>query len=95
MNVDQINPLKKLPTFIENVAKSLCKIEYENQTVAGFLIRLSKERKEFFYMITCEHVITREMIQQRKTIRIYYDNSIDAKTKEIELDPDKRFNQDF
>ena len=45
-------------------------------------------------MMTCEHVIKREMIQQRKKISFYYD-SIKIKTQEIELDPEKRCIQDF
>ena len=45
-------------------------------------------------MMTCEHVITREMIKQRQTIYFKYD-SIDFKSKEIKLDPYKRFIQDF
>ena len=44
--------------------------------------------------MTCEHVITRDMIQQRKTMNFYYD-SMEAKTQEIELNPEKRFIQDF
>ena len=88
------NPLIKLPSFIANISKSLCKIEYENQIATGFLIKLFKNRKEFFCLMTCEHVVTRAMIKQRKTISFYYDSS-DVKMQIIELDPDKRFIQDF
>ena len=94
VNVDPNKPAIELPTSIVHVSKSLCKIEFGNKTATGFLIKLFKEGKEFFCMMTCEHVITREMIKQRKTISFYYD-SIDAKAKEIKLDPNKRFIQDF
>ena len=87
-------PSKELDQCMAYVSKSICKIRYENQTATGFLIRLYKGEKEFFCMMTCEHVITRAMIQQRKTISFYYD-SINFKTKGIELDPNKRFIQDF
>ena len=94
VNVDPNKPAIDLPTSIVHVSKSLCKIEFGNKTATGFLVKLSKEGKEFFCMMTCEHVITREMIKQRKTISFYYD-SIDAKAIEIKLDPNKRFIQDF
>ena len=77
--VDPKNPSRGLDQYMANVSKSLCKIRYENQSAIGFLIKLFKGQKEFFCMMTCEHVITREMIQQRKTISFYYD-SIDVKT---------------
>ena len=94
VNVEHNKPDIYQPTSIAHIAKSLCKIEYENKTATGFLIKLFKEGKEFFCMMTSEHVITREMIKQRKVINFYY-NSINAKTKEIKLDPYKRFIQDF
>ena len=88
------NSSNKLDQFMVNVSKSLCKIEYENQTATGFLIKLFKEGKEFFCMMTCGHFITREIIEQRKSIRFYYDVN-DAKAIGIELEPNKRFIQNF
>ena len=88
--VNRENPLQKLPKYIANVSKSLCKLECENLTASGFLLKLKKEGKEFFCIMTCEHVITREMIQQRKTMSFYYD-SIEAKTQEIELNPEDSY----
>ena len=88
------NPSNKIDQYMACISKSLCKIEYENKIATGFLIKLFKGGKEFFCLMTCEHVITREMIKRKKTIRCYYD-SIDSKFKEIELDSDKRYIQDF
>ena len=62
---DPTKPLNTLDKYMAYVSKSLCKIEYENKTATGFLVKLSKGQKEFFCMMTCEHVIKREMIQQR------------------------------
>ena len=87
-------PLIELRTFIVYVAKSICRIRYGNQIATGFLIKLFKNGEEFFCMMTCAHVITRDMIIKRKTIS-FYNDSINAKEKEIELDPNKRFIQDF
>ena len=44
--------------------------------------------------MTCEHVITREMIKHKSKICFLYD-SIGAKLKEIELDGNKRYIRDF
>ena len=44
--------------------------------------------------MTCEHVIKKEMVNQRNTIIFFYD-SINAKLKEIILNPDERLIQDF
>ena len=92
--VNPKQPLKKLDKFIAFASKSLCLIDYKNKFGSGFLLKLFKGNQDFYVLMTCEHVITREMIQKRETINFYYD-SIEYKTKQIELDPDKRFIQDF
>ena len=89
-----IAPLEVIDPNMAHISKSMCKITFGNQTATGFLIKLFKGHKEFFCMMTCKHVITREMIKQRQTIYFYYD-SINFKNKEIKLDPNKRFIQDF
>ena len=92
--VNPKQPLKKLDKFIAFASKSLCLIDYKNKFGSGFLLKLFKGNQDFYVLMTCEHVITREMIQKRETINFYYD-SIEYKTKQIILDPDKRFIQDF
>ena len=87
-------PTYKLDKFMAYVSKSLCKIHGENIIATGFLIKLLKGRKDFFCLITCEHVITRSMIRKRKKISFFYD-SIDVKTKIIELNTNKRYIQVF
>ena len=85
-----INPI---PLSIPTIFKSLCKIEYGEKISSGFLIKLFKRTKDFFCLMTNEHVITKEMIKQRRTITLYYDS--EAKIKEIDLFPDERFIKDF
>ena len=92
--VNPKQPLKKLDKFIAFASKSLCLIDYKNKFGSGFLLKLFKGNQDFYVLMTCEHVIKREMIQKREIINFYYD-SIEYKTKQIELDPDKRFIQDF
>ena len=94
VTVDKNNPSTELDQFMAYVVKSLCKIRYGDQIASGFLIRLFKGQEEFFCMMTCEHVIKREMFRQRKTISFYYD-SVNFKTIGITLDPNERFIQDF
>ena len=92
--VDPTKPSNTLDKYMAYVVKSLCKLRYGDQIATGFLLRLSKGQDELYCMMTCEHVIKREMIQQRKTISFYYD-SINLKTIGITLDPNKRLIQDF
>ena len=84
----------EIDPYVANVSKSLCFIKTENLSGSGFLIKLFKGTQDFFCLITCEHVIKREMVNQRKTIRFFYD-SLNAKLKEIVLNPNERFIQDF
>ena len=94
VTVDKNNPSTELDQYMAYVSKSLCKLRYGDKIATGFLLRLSKGQDELYCMMTCEHVIKREMIQQRKTISFYYD-SINLKTIGITLDPNKRLIQDF
>ena len=84
----------KLDPCVVNVSKSLCFIQTPNTSGSGFLIKLFKGTQDFFCLMTCEHVIKREMVNQRKTIKFYY-NGQKPKLKEIVLNPDERLIQDF
>ena len=85
-----INPI---PSFLPTVFKSLCKIEYDNIISSGFLIKFFKRSKDFFCLMTNEHIITRKIISQRKKITFYYDSG--TKMKEIDLFPDERYIKRF
>ena len=80
--------------YVANVSKSLCFIKTQKSSGSGFLIKLFKGTQDFFCLITCEHVITREMVNQRQKIKFFYD-SLNRKLKEIVLNPDERLIQDF
>ena len=84
----------KLDPCMSYVSKSFCKISFQNRIGSGFLIKLYKADQDFFCLMTCEHVVTREMINQKSKIRFLYD-SIGAKLREIELDKKKRLIKDF
>ena len=84
----------ELHKYLIKSSKSLCKIQYKNHYGSGFLLKLFKGEHEFLCLVTCEHIITRKMIQQREEINFYFDSN-DIKKKQIKLDPDKRYIQDF
>jgi hypothetical protein len=78
-------------------SKSICKIECKIGTSinlsSGFLIKFFKGEKDFFCLMTNEHVITKELINQKKTIFLYY--NYESKVKEIQLNPEERYIKDF
>ena len=80
------------PPILLKPLKSICKIVTPKHFSSGFLIKFFKGDKDFFGLLTNEHIITKELIKQRKTITIYYDSDI---AKEIDLNPDKRFIKEF
>jgi len=73
---------------IEEVAKSLCEISINNNLSSGFFIQLFKREEKFFCLMTNEHVIKREMIEQKQKITILYE--FEKKVKEIQLNPEER-----
>ena len=75
------------------VCKSICKIRIPNKVGTGFLIKLYKENKPFYCLMTNEHVINKETIEQKTKIIVYYDNEF--KRIEIELNKNERFIRDY
>ena len=66
-----------LDQSITQTSKSLCKITVSSGKMSsGFLIKLFKGRKEFYCLMTNEHVITKEMIEKKIIIDIYYDSNL-------------------
>jgi len=76
------------------VSKALCFVRTPNTLGSGFLIKLFKGDQNFFCLITCEHVITREMVNQRAKINFFYD-SLNRKSIQIILNPEERIIKDF
>ena len=69
------NPIIKVQNKeLTNVLPSICKLEYlnekdENGKASGFFIKLNKGNKDFFYLITNEHVIKETMIEKKKKLK--------------------------
>jgi len=73
------------------ILKSPVKIEIDqNHFGSGFFLKLKKNNgKEFYCVMTNQHVITPEMIEQKIKISILYEN--EEKALIIELDQEDRF----
>jgi len=81
--------IKEIDINLHEVLKSVCKIIYKNNYGTGFLIKLFKENKELFCLMTNEHVITKEMIESKEIINIKY--NYEKKWIQIKLDSKSRF----
>ena len=69
-----------LDPIIETV-KSICKIKTLEYSVSGFFIKLEKREEDFLCLMTNEHIITKKMIEEKATIKVYYDNQKRKKNK--------------
>ena len=58
--------IKELDISLTKVARSICKIAYGNERGTGFLIKLYKDGKELFCLMTNEHVIKEAMINSKR-----------------------------
>ena len=91
--IDTKNSLNFIDTHIYNSIKSVCKIitNYGNGT--GFLIKLYKNNKEFFCLITNQHILKKELINLKQNIIIYFDAQNER--REIILNKDERFIEEY
>jgi len=84
-------PLKSTDNCISKVSRSICKITIreENKTHlgTGFLLKLNTDdNNQIYCLISCEHVISRNLIEKQCTMDIEYD----TRYKRIEIVLDKR-----
>ena len=85
--------LKKVDRNLSIVAKSICKIFLEGKNGSGFFIKFDMGKDEFQCLMSNEHVIDINSIEQRKTITVKYDFS--EKTLKITLNPRLRYIKSF
>ena len=67
-------PIIEIDPCVANISKALCFLQTPITSGTGFLIRLFKGTQDFFCLITCEHVITRKIVNQRQSIKFFYDS---------------------
>ena len=81
--------IKEVDISLTKVARSICKIAYGNKCGTGFLIKLYKDGKELFCLMTNEHVIKEAMINSKEIINVNY--KLESKWIQIKLDSKERF----
>jgi hypothetical protein len=64
--------IKEVDISLTKVARSICKISYGNKCGTGFLIKLFKDGKELYCLMSNEHVIKKAMIDSKETIFVKY-----------------------
>ena len=90
-----INPnsdLKPINNLVD-IGKSICKIIFQDRIGTGFLIKLNGLNEPFYCLMTCEHVISQDVITNKTNVKITYDNQHQA--LDIKLDKNERYIQDF
>ena len=69
--------MKSSPMISLEPIKSICKIIFDHpqkDLSSGFLIKLFKDEKPFYCLMTNEHSVDKEMIKRREIINVCYDN---------------------
>ena len=85
--------MKSIDSCLLEVCPSICKINFSNTTGTGFLIKLYKNDEPLFSLMTNEHIITKDMIDKKEEIEIFYNNQ--KKRIKITLNEDERFIKSF
>ena len=73
---------------------SLVRIEFENdyyKVYTGFFLAFNIKNHETYFIITCNHLITKEDIDSKEKINIYYGKYGEEKSLNIELNKRERF----
>ena len=75
--------------------KYICKIETPNLKGTGTLLKLQKGKEPFYCLLTCEHIITDELINNESEIEIRYNYISNGNTKysilKLKLKENERF----
>ena len=89
--------IRSIDSCLFEVCPSICKIVYQIEEGikkgTGFLIKLYKGDEPLFCLMTNEHVITKEVIEKKIEIEVFYYNT--KKRIKIILDENKRFIQNY
>ena len=84
---------EKTPHYIAVAAKSLCFIETSYKRASGFLIKFMKNNEDFCCLMTNEHIVEKELVENKESIIFYYDNK--KERREIILDKGNRYIKHF
>ena len=84
--------------YLLEVSKSVCKIRIDTNngtyiSGTGFFLRILINGKFYYWLITNEHVITKEMIKNKNVINVSF--NIERKKINIKLDQSERYIKTF
>ena len=83
---------------LNKLQKSIRRIAIDKKIYGtGFLMELEKENTPFYCLITNEHVISEDLIEENTKIELVYDQNSreELKPKEITLNKDERFIRNY
>ena len=96
--INKNSKITQFDKYLNKVSKSICKIICKNLLGTGFLIKLYKDEKELYCLITNEHVINKKMIESKEIIDVNYKYEekwikikLDITQRLIKYDSDKDF----
>ena len=94
-SINKNSPLIQLPPpSIMIPSLSVCKIDNSmNKIGSGYFIKFFKGEEDFFCLMTNEHIISSKLINEKKTINLYY--NYETKLKLITLDSKERYIKEF
>ena len=81
--------------IIDKLSESIIRIEYKNAFSTGFFMKINIQEINHNFILTCAHSITKEDINSKNIIPIYYGKKETEIEKIIELDNNKRFIKSF
>ena len=90
-NVDSIPP----KPIADKLSEAIIRIEQEKKISTGFFIKININKKTRNFILTSAYSITKEDIDSKKTISIFYGEQEKETEKKIELDNNKRFIECF
>ena len=92
MQDSNIIPFKEYNDSLNQFKKYICRLVINNNIYGtGFLLKLKKGKSPFYCLLTCEHIITDEIIEKQTEITIKYDYFSNNKEYIIKLDEENRF----
>jgi len=87
--------IKLLPIISETTTdalyNSIVRIENQNSIGTGFFLKKQIKNKLKYFLITCHHIITKDDVNSKISINLYYGKKINEKKKKLILDNNKRF----
>ena len=84
------SPLVPQNPFFYKVSPSICKIKTNASQASGFFLKILLDNDMYYYfLISNEHVITQEIVNNKEKIIAYY--AIQEKNVEITLDKKERY----